>query len=119
MILNRLLNSSLRRKPPVRSTPAGQGDTGIDKGEALLVSKAKARDEEAFRALVELHKAKVYHLLLGMLRDEDQAQELTQETFVKAWKGLPAFRGTQPLDLVVPDCLPYGLGLFAEEKTPG
>ncbi|NLM36749.1 MAG: sigma-70 family RNA polymerase sigma factor [Firmicutes bacterium] len=96
-ILNRLLNSSLRRKPLTLVTPAGQAEVKIDQEEALLIRKAKARDEEAFRALVELHKAKVYHLLLGMLRDEDQAQELTQETFVKAWKGLPAFRGESTL----------------------
>lgn len=96
-ILSRLLTSSLRWKPLVRSTPDRQAATKLDQEEALLVSKAQAHDEEAFRALVELHKAKVYHLLLGMLRDEDQAQELTQETFVKAWKGLPAFRGDSTL----------------------
>ncbi|HHW11815.1 MAG TPA: sigma-70 family RNA polymerase sigma factor [Firmicutes bacterium] len=96
-ILNRLLNSTLRRKSLVLATPAGQAKAGTDQKEALLIRKAKARDEEAFRSLVELHKAKVYHLLLGMLRDEDQAQELTQETFVKAWKGLPSFRGDSTL----------------------
>lgn len=74
-----------------------QAFSGSDQGEALLISKAQARDEEAFRILVERHQSKVYHLLLGMLRDEDQAQELTQETFVKAWKGLPAFRGDSTL----------------------
>lgn len=97
MILTRLLSSSLRRKPLVLTSSVGQEDTGRDKGEDLLVNKAKDRDEEAFRVLVERHQSKVYHLLLGMLHDEDQAQELTQETFVKAWKGLPAFRGESTL----------------------
>lgn len=58
-----------------------------------MVEKAKAGDEEAFRQIVEENQAKVYHLLLAMVRSEDLAQELTQETFVKAWKGLAAFRG--------------------------
>lgn len=97
MVLNRLLISSLRPKPLGQAASGGPGETGNDEGEALLVSKAKARDGEAFRALVEMHQSKVYHLLLGMLRDEDQAQELTQETFVKAWKGLPTFRGDSTL----------------------
>lgn len=61
--------------------------------ETALVEKAKAGDEEAFRQIVERNQSKVYHLLLGMVRSEDLAQELTQETFVKAWKGLAAFRG--------------------------
>lgn len=61
--------------------------------ETALVEKAKAGDEDAFRVIVEHNQSKVYHLLLGMVRNEDQAQELTQETFVKAWKGLAAFRG--------------------------
>jgi RNA polymerase sigma-70 factor (ECF subfamily) len=86
--------SSLRRKTEGLYAREDQKDkTEANNLEAALVKRAKARDEDAFRILVEMHQSKVYHLLLGMVRDEDQAQELTQETFVKAWKGLLSFRG--------------------------
>ena len=93
-ILTRRLVSSLRRKTEGLYAREDQKDkTEANNLEAALVKRAKARDEDAFRILVEMHQSKVYHLLLGMVRDEDQAQELTQETFVKAWKGLLSFRG--------------------------
>ncbi len=92
-ILTRLFVSSLRWKTTDLSPSEDQKKKTTDNPEATLISRAKNKDEDAFRILVELHQSKVYHLLLGMVRDEDQAQELTQETFVKAWKGLPSFRG--------------------------
>ena len=92
-ILTRLLGSSLRRKAAIQPLNGDPKEPTTDNSEAALIIKAKGKDEEAFRSLVELHQSKVYHLLLGMLRNEDQAQELTQETFVKAWKGLSSFRG--------------------------
>lgn len=93
MILTRILGATLRRISRGRSFwGRKQEEPAVDR-ETALVNRAKAGDEEAFRLIVELNQSKVYHLLLGMVRNEDQAQELTQETFVKAWKGLAAFRG--------------------------
>jgi RNA polymerase sigma-70 factor (ECF subfamily) len=60
--------------------------------EIQVITKAQTGDEDAFRQLVEMHQLKVYHLLLGMVQDEYEAQELTQITFVKAWHGLSRFR---------------------------
>ncbi len=88
-----MLGASLRRISIGRALRGRQqGKPALDR-EAALIAKAKAGDEDAFRLIVELNQSKVYHLLLGMVRSEDLAQELTQETFVKAWKGLAAFRG--------------------------
>jgi len=61
--------------------------------EEELVLQAKQGEAEAFRQLVELHWSKVFHLLLGLVRDQGVAQDLTQEVFVKAWEKLPTFRG--------------------------
>ncbi|HEY8344920.1 MAG TPA: RNA polymerase sigma factor [Bacillota bacterium] len=60
--------------------------------ETQLIKRAQNGDEDAFRELVETHQSKVYHLLLGMLRSPEVACDLTQETFIKAWKNLTHFR---------------------------
>ncbi len=60
---------------------------------AELVTRAQHRDTEAFRMLVELHQDRAYSLALRMLRSPSDAEEVTQDAFVRAWTALPAFRG--------------------------
>jgi RNA polymerase sigma-70 factor (ECF subfamily) len=45
------------------------------------------------RSILAQYEDKVYRLSLGMLGDSAQAEDASQETFVKIWKGLPKFRG--------------------------
>jgi RNA polymerase sigma-70 factor (ECF subfamily) len=45
------------------------------------------------RSILAEYQDKVYRLSLGMLGDSAQAEDASQETFVKIWKGLPKFRG--------------------------
>ena len=45
----------------------------------------------AFDLLVERFKEKVFHLACSMLRNETQAEDAAQDTFVKIWKGLPGY----------------------------
>lgn len=58
-----------------------------------LVQRARKGDQEAFAALVAEHQRYVYNLALRVLRNEEDALDLTQETFVRAWVALPNFRG--------------------------
>ncbi|OYY74925.1 MAG: RNA polymerase sigma factor RpoE [Gammaproteobacteria bacterium 28-57-27] len=58
-----------------------------------LVELAKAGDPYAFELLLRKYQHKVSKLIMRYVRDMDEALDLTQETFVKAWKALPAFRG--------------------------
>lgn len=60
--------------------------------EIQLIIRAKSGDEEAFKGLVETHQSKVYHLLLGLLRNEYAAEEVAVETFIKAWRSIASFR---------------------------
>ena len=64
----------------------------IDKDEPILQA-VRAGRTEAFADLVTRHKDKIYAMLTRLVRDPDVAEELAQETFVRAWRGLPGFRG--------------------------
>ena len=61
--------------------------------ERRLIQRAQKGDQEAFAALVGEHQRYVYNLALRVLKDEDEALDLAQETFVRAWTALPNFRG--------------------------
>lgn len=61
--------------------------------ERRLVDRARAGDPQAFGELVLAHQAFVYNLALRALADAEEAQDVAQEAFLRAWRGLPAFRG--------------------------
>ncbi|NBI09988.1 sigma-70 family RNA polymerase sigma factor [Colidextribacter sp. OB.20] len=58
-----------------------------------LVEKAKAGDQSAFEQLVLDNQNKVYSLALRLVGDREEAADLAQEAFVKAWQGLASFQG--------------------------
>lgn len=61
--------------------------------EQELVSKAKAGDMAAFRALVDRSKLHVYHLAYDLTGSRHDAEDLSQDVFVKAFRSLHTFRG--------------------------
>jgi len=61
--------------------------------EQALIQRAQKGDHDAFAALVEEHQRYVYNLALRVVKDENEALDLTQETFVRAWTALPNFKG--------------------------
>ena len=58
----------------------------------ILVQAAQDGDLDAFEALVCRHQPAVYRVALRMLGSEADAQDATQQTFVRAWRALPRFR---------------------------
>jgi RNA polymerase sigma-70 factor (ECF subfamily) len=58
-----------------------------------LVQRARGGDREAFRQLVERYQRKVAALALGMLRNQEDALDVVQETFTKAYQSLDRFKG--------------------------
>jgi RNA polymerase sigma-70 factor, ECF subfamily len=61
--------------------------------EQHLIQRAQNGDHEAFAALMAQHQLYVYNLALRVLKNEEEALDLAQETFVRAWTALPNFRG--------------------------
>lgn len=59
-----------------------------------LVAHAQAGDTRAFEALVRRHQRWVFTLALRMIGDAAEAEDLAQDVFLKAYRGLAGFRGT-------------------------
>ena len=57
------------------------------------VDDAKAGDTGAFEALVLRYQARIVNYASAMVRDAGGAEDVAQETFVRAWRGLGRFRG--------------------------
>jgi RNA polymerase sigma-70 factor, ECF subfamily len=58
-----------------------------------VVAAARAGDESAFTALVERHQGELRVHCYRMLGSLDEAEDLTQETFLRAWKNVGGFEG--------------------------
>jgi len=58
-----------------------------------LVKRVRSGDQRAFKLLVERYQRKVYAVALGMLKDKEEAMDVSQEAFVKVYKYLDHFKG--------------------------
>jgi RNA polymerase sigma-70 factor, ECF subfamily len=64
-----------------------------EQDDAFLVAASKRGDQDAFAQLVQRYQRRIFNLIFRMLQQYDEATEITQETFLAAWQGLPSFRG--------------------------
>jgi RNA polymerase sigma-70 factor (ECF subfamily) len=64
-----------------------------DNSERNLVKRAQEGDEQAFAALFETHKKRVYSVCLLMTKDVAEAEDLTQEAFLQVFRTIGTFRG--------------------------
>lgn len=61
--------------------------------DALLVARVKAGDTKAFEMLVVKYRRRIERLIGRMVRDVDLVPDIAQETFIRAYRALPQFRG--------------------------
>jgi RNA polymerase sigma-70 factor (ECF subfamily) len=58
-----------------------------------LVGQARKGDQSAFRVLVEKYQRRAFAVVVGIVRDHDDAKDICQEGFLRAYRGLDTFEG--------------------------
>ena len=58
-----------------------------------IIERCRCGDTIAFRTLVETYQQMIYSLSVKMLADEEEAKDIVQETFIKAWQSIGAYDG--------------------------
>lgn len=61
--------------------------------ERSLVQSARGGDRHAFEELVRRHADRLYAVVLRFVADADEAEEVTQEAFLRAWRSIGRFEG--------------------------
>ena len=61
--------------------------------EKIQIEKAKNGDKSAFEQLVLAHQGRVFNLCLQMVQNRDDAMDLSQEAFLRAWRSLGQYQG--------------------------
>jgi RNA polymerase sigma-70 factor, ECF subfamily len=83
-----------------------------------LVDAARQGDSEAFGALVRRHQKRVYRLALHLVRNSAEAEDVTQETFVRAYGALDRFDGrSEPFTWMYRIAVNLSLNAIRSRKT--
>ena len=74
--------------------------------ELNLVQRARQGDQEAFTQLYELNFDKIFRYVVMKIRNQAEAEDMTQQVFVKAYESIGTYRsqGIPFSSLAVPDC---------------
>lgn len=64
-----------------------------EEGESTLLERARGGDRAAFEELVRRHADRLYAVVLRFVADGEEAQEVTQEAFLRAWHSIGRFEG--------------------------
>ena len=70
---------------------------GVQSGEAALVSELKAGSETAFALLIAQYHQPLYSVIARSLQDPSDAADITQEVFLKVFRGIGGFHGDASL----------------------
>lgn len=62
--------------------------------EESLIKQAIAGDQKAYQELFESHKQAIFHIIVKIVRNTEEAQDLVQETFIKAFGSLKSYNPT-------------------------
>jgi RNA polymerase sigma-70 factor (ECF subfamily) len=79
------------RARPKMDTEATAAEADVP--ELDLVRQAQAGDTEAFDQLVSRFRTRVFGMIYNMVHNEQDAWDLAQDSFLKAWKSIARFRG--------------------------
>jgi RNA polymerase sigma-70 factor (ECF subfamily) len=76
--------------------PGGPERAGAEPDDASLVRRCLKDDPDAYRLLVERYQAEVYSLSVRLLGRIEDAEDMTQETFLRAFRALKRYDPTRP-----------------------
>ena len=71
----------------------GLGALVTEESDKNLVKRAQNGDDQAVRLLVERYQRKVYSIAFGVVRNREDALDITQDAFLKVHRNLPNFKG--------------------------
>lgn len=69
----------------------------VEPQEGALIRAACAGNQRAFNALVQLYQRRLYNYCYRMVGNADDACDVTQEAFVRAWRNIASFRVGEPM----------------------
>jgi len=75
---------------------SAQQVSAVAPDEPTLIRRAQAGDQQAFGILLRGYQRRVYALGFRFFRNSDDAEDLVQETFVRAWRSLERFDAARP-----------------------
>lgn len=76
-----------------KASMAGTPPAGNREIDQQLVERAQGGDKRAFGLLVDKYQRKLGRLLSRLIRDPSEVEDVVQESFIKAYRALPSFRG--------------------------
>ena len=71
--------------------------SAVPSGEDDLIRRARARDEAAIRAILQANNRRLFRIARGILRNDSEAEDVVQDTYVRALTHLGEFRGQSSL----------------------
>jgi RNA polymerase sigma-70 factor (ECF subfamily) len=74
-----------------------RSDGTLVAGEPALVERAKSGDQSAFRAIMDQHNRRLYRVARAVMKDDTEAEDVVQETYLRAFSNLAKFRGESSL----------------------
>ena len=90
-------NSTIQSQAQSERRVAAESEPGDNAIDTALVQRFNGGDETAFTELVHRYRGRIYGLTLNLLHNAADAEEITQDTFIRAYRGLSRFRGDSSL----------------------
>src|SRR5688572_17146607 len=92
-----LFSTASGNKSPSSSAVQKEESKTAAAHDAVLVRRFIDGDESAFVEIVERHREKIYSVVGSFLKNRADAEEIVQDTFIRAYRGLVRFRGDSSL----------------------
>jgi len=94
-----MLTFTSATRPPASQDRPRNAEPSTEEGgdDSTLLSRFSGGDESAFTEIVNRYRGKIFSLTLNLLHNAADAEEITQDTFIRAYRGLERFRGESSL----------------------